>query len=248
MPVRETEAIILRTYPLGEADRLVSFFSRAQGRMRGVARGARRPKSRFGSTLELLSYVRVWFYEKETQELVRINQCELQESFLAAQSDLECGMTLALLSEIVENILPEHEANDAAFRLLLATARRIEQTRRTFLPLCYFSLWMVRLAGWLPELERCARCGKALAGQTGHCSVTRPGVTCANCRLPGMHALSAQGLALARSMLTKPPEAFSEDEIPRGTGADLLEFLLDIIEHHMERKLKSRRMRTMENV
>ena len=82
MPVHESEAIILQSYPLGEADRLVSFFSRTMGRVRGVAAGARRTKSRFGSTLERLSHVRIWFFERPSRELVRINQCELVESFL----------------------------------------------------------------------------------------------------------------------------------------------------------------------
>src|SRR5690348_17568170 len=80
MPLRESEAIILQSYPLGEADRLVSFLSRSMGRVRGVARGARRSKSRFGSALERMSYVRVWFFERETRELVQVNQCELIES------------------------------------------------------------------------------------------------------------------------------------------------------------------------
>ena len=82
MPLHESEAIILRSYPLAEADRLVSFLSRSMGRVRGVAAGARRPKSRFGSTLERLSYVSIWYYERETRDLVRINQCEIIESFL----------------------------------------------------------------------------------------------------------------------------------------------------------------------
>ncbi|HLQ00338.1 MAG TPA: DNA repair protein RecO, partial [Candidatus Limnocylindria bacterium] len=102
MAARESEAIILRTYPLGEADRLVSFLSRSWGRLRGVAAGARRTRSRFGSTLELLSHVRIWFFERETRELVRINQCELVESFLKAQQDYPRSLGLALVSEVAE--------------------------------------------------------------------------------------------------------------------------------------------------
>src|SRR5260370_33964203 len=87
MPARESDAIILRSYPLGEGDRLVSFLSRSVGRIRGVAAGARRTKSRFGASLEVMSYVRIWFFERETRDLVRINQCELLETFLDAQRD-----------------------------------------------------------------------------------------------------------------------------------------------------------------
>lgn len=110
MPLKESEAIVLRSFPLGEADRLVSFLSRTEGRLRGVARGARRTKSQFGSTLETLSHVRIWFYERETRDLVRISQCELVESFYAAQGDYDLSIAFALISEVVEAVLPEHEA------------------------------------------------------------------------------------------------------------------------------------------
>src|SRR5215472_9856654 len=102
MPARETEAIILKTFALGEADRLVSFLGRSSGRMRGVAAGARRIKNRYGSTLELLAHVQLWYVERETRELVRIQQAELLESFHQAQSDYCLSTGLAMISEIVE--------------------------------------------------------------------------------------------------------------------------------------------------
>src|SRR5215469_11192399 len=121
MPARETEAIILKTYPLGEADRLVSFLGRASGRMRGVAAGARRLKNRYGSTLEVMSHVRLWYVERETRDLVRIQQAELLESFHKAQSDYALSTGLAVVSEVAEQVLPEHETADSMFRLLLLT-------------------------------------------------------------------------------------------------------------------------------
>jgi len=92
MPARETEAIILKTFPLGEADRLVSFLGRASGRVRGVAAGARRIKNRYGSTLEVLSHVQIWYVERETRELVRIQQADLLE----------------ILSQGTERLWPQH--------------------------------------------------------------------------------------------------------------------------------------------
>src|SRR5271169_4609035 len=161
MPVRESEAIVLRSFPLGEADRLVSFLSRTEGRLRGVARGARRTKNQFGSTLEILSHVRIWFYERETRDLVRISQCELVESFYAAQGDYDKSIAFALISEVVEAVLPEHEAADPVFRLVLVVTRAISEGKGTWTPLAYFALWSVRLAGWLPSLDRCENCGRA---------------------------------------------------------------------------------------
>src|ERR1700688_677002 len=144
MPLKESEAIVLRSFPLGEGDRLVSFLDRQFGKLRGVARGARLPKSRFGSTLELLSYIRIWYFERESRELVRINQCELLESFLDVQADYRSGICLALISEVTEAVLGEREVADAQFRLVLLTARAIREHGASPVALAYFCLWTAR--------------------------------------------------------------------------------------------------------
>src|SRR6195256_5661175 len=127
MPARETEAIILKTFPLGEADRLVSFLGRASGRMRGVAAGARRIKNRYGSTLPLLSHVQLWDVGKKTRGLVRIQQCEALDSFNKSQSDYFLSTGLAVVSEVTEMVLPEREAAEPMFRLILLTAQEVER-------------------------------------------------------------------------------------------------------------------------
>lgn len=240
MPLRESEAIILRSYSLGEADRLVSFLSRSMGRMRGVAAGARRPKSRFGASLEMLSHVHIWWHERETRELVRISQCELQESFLGAQSDYDCGVALALMSEVSELLLPEREASDPSFRLLLVAARAIEHSRKPQVPLAYFCLWTVKLGGWMPEAGRCVKCGGELASGA-YVSAVRPGMLCGNCRLPGFRSLSPANLAMMRRMLQEKLEVLAETARAEEC-VGLRDFFLDVIEHHAERKLNTRRM------
>jgi DNA repair protein RecO (recombination protein O) len=246
MPLRDCEAIILRSYPLGEADRLVSFLSRSFGRMRGVANGARRPKSRFGAALECCSYIRVWFYERETRDLVQINQCELQESFLSAFGNYEAGNTLSLLAEISEAVLPEREPLDASFRLLLSTARAIQKTGQktgqTALPAAYFCLWTMRLSGWLPALDRCARCGESLAGKPGYATPARSGLWCQKCRKPGMSIVSAGALDAARPMLNEGLQVLLEctPPFPLQPLQELTTFLLNGIEHQIERKLTTR--------
>jgi DNA repair protein RecO (recombination protein O) len=238
MPLRESEAIILRSYSLGEADRLVSFLGRSVGRMRGVAQGARRPKSRFGASLELLTHVRMWFYERETRDLVRISQCEVQESFLDVQRDYECGLALSLLSEVTEAILPEREASDPVFRLVLLAARSIKQSGAPGPALTYFTLWMVKLGGWLPDLGRCAKCGASLE-QGAHGSAARPVLVCGKCRVPGLRNISAASLATGRRMLEKKLEAVAAASI---ATADLDRYLLDVLEHHAEKKFHTRKM------
>ena len=239
MPVRESEALILRSFPLGEADRLVSFFSRSEGRMRGVASGARRPKSRFGSALELFSYVRIWFYERETRELVRINQCELIESFLEVQRDYAVSVALALVSEVTEAVLGDHEVAEPNFRLLLLIARAIKAGAKLPLTLAYFAFWTVRLGGWMPELYHCSRCGAAL---TARPSLARSGLFCSNCTLPGQRAISQEALQLARRMAGEKLEQLTKTDLPNAKVEEVKDHMLNLIEQHIEKKLQTRRM------
>jgi DNA repair protein RecO (recombination protein O) len=242
MPVRESEAIVLQGYPMGEGDRLVSFFSRSMGRVRGVAAGARRTKSRFGSTLERLSYVRIWFFEREGRDLVRINQCELMESFLDAFRDYASSVALALICEITETVLPDREPSDAAFRLLLLSAQTIKRTAKVDLALAYFSIWMMRLGGWLPALDHCGRCGKELGAAAAFVSPGQAGLICTDCKLPGMRALPATAVAAGRRMLAGRLEQLTTESWTASALRDLNNYLLDLIEHHIERKLVARRM------
>src|ERR1700682_6536042 len=197
MPARETEAIILKTFPLGEADRLVSFLGRTSGRVRGVAAGARRLKNRYGSTLEILSHVQIWYVEKETRDLVRIQQAELLESFHKAQSDYGLSTGLAVISEISELILPEHEVSEPMFRLILLAAREVERTGDWNLPLSYFAFWTVRLGGWLPRFDRCAGCNSEFGSTPAFYDAHQPGLFCEKCRRSGMKPLHHEARVLA---------------------------------------------------
>lgn len=242
MPARDSEAIVLQTYALGEADRIVSLLTRSMGRVRGVAAGARRTKSHFGGMLEPMSYLRVWLYEKETRDLARVSQCELLESFLSVFQDYNSGVAFGLMTEITEFILPDHEPSDPAFRLLLVTARAIKQSGKVALPLAYFVLWSVRLAGWLPSMQRCAHCGEPLAEGPSYSSHARPALVCAKCKLPGMQLLAGSSRAAGNRLLAARLEDLLLQTFAEAPLKDLTEYLLDIIEHQIERKLHARGM------
>jgi DNA repair protein RecO (recombination protein O) len=240
MPARETEALILKTFPLGEADRLVSFFGRTSGRMRGVAAGARRLKNRYGSTLEVLSHVQIWYVEKETRELVRIQQCDLLESFHKAQSDYGLSTGLAVVSEVSELVLPEQEAAEPMFRLILLTAREIDRTGDWTLPLSYFAFWTVRLGGWLPRFDRCSACGTPFGEGAAYHSAREAGLRCERCRRPGMRTLHLAGRQLAEMFARRRLDGVAEEQPLRLPASELRDAALNWIEFHAERKLASR--------
>jgi DNA repair protein RecO (recombination protein O) len=242
MPARETEAIILKTFPLGEADRLVSFLGRSSGRMRGVAAGARRLKNRYGSTLELLSHVQLWYIERETRDLVRIQQCELLESFHKAQSDYALSTGMALVSEITALVLPEHEVAEPMFRLILLITREIERTGDWTLPLSYFAFWTLRLGGWLPQFDRCASCGAPLGVQPAYHALWSPGLLCEKCRRSGMKPLPLEARQLAERFAGEKLDAIQNEPGVRVPARELREASLSWIEHHTERRLATREL------
>jgi len=253
MPLKESEAIVLRTFPLGEGDRLVSFLDRQAGKLRGVARGARMPKSRFGSTLELLSYIRIWYFERESRELVRINQCELIESFLDVMKDYQAGVYLALFSEVTEAVLGEREAADPQFRLLLLAARAVRALGPSPAILAYFGLWTVRLGGWLGSLEQCSQCGKALGKEGAYASPGSLGLSCAECCDDGRglylepaerraKPISQVALSVGRAALSGTLDRLLKTNPSLAASEEISSFALDILEHHMERKLVARQL------
>jgi len=241
MPLKESEAIVLRTFPLGEGDRLVSFLDRQAGRVRGVARGARLTKNRFGSTLEMLAYIRIWYFERETRELVRINQCELIESFMDVQRDYSSAIALALVSEITDSVLGEREAADAQFRLILLTARAIRTHGPSQVVLAYFSLWTAKLGGWLGPLDRCSSCGRALNLETAFHSQGFAEIYCVDCRDEWMKPISKEALSVGWSAVGGTLDRLLKENPPIDAAKEILSYALDILEHHIEKKLVSRK-------
>jgi DNA repair protein RecO (recombination protein O) len=154
MPARVSESYVLRTYPFREADLIVSFFTRDQGKLRGVARRARKLKSNFGSGLERLSLINLSYSQKETRELVNLNSCDLLQSQFDLLSDFDASVALDYLAEVSDHMLPPHEPNERFFRLL-ATVLSYMHGRTPgaiWIAVTYFSLWATRLSGFLPDL------------------------------------------------------------------------------------------------
>ncbi|MBI2150410.1 MAG: DNA repair protein RecO [Acidobacteria bacterium] len=162
MPLHQSDSIILKTYPLGEADRIVAFFSRDHGKLRGVANGARKMKNRFGASLEPLAHSRLQFFERENRDLVRIQSADLLDSPMYLFQDYDRAVCAGRLVEMVDRFLPEHEPQDAVFRLVRMTVRALEQGCSIDLAACYFEVWMLRLAGVFPDLFSCSVCTRKL--------------------------------------------------------------------------------------
>lgn len=241
MNVLTSEAVVLRTWPLHEADLIVSFFTRDYGRMKGTAKAALKSRKRFGGALEPMTVARAWFAERPCQELVRLDQLEIIRSPLSAPVDSTRMSVLSFFAEVLDQALPEHDPQETIFRLLLSV---LEQTtvENPWMGLTYFQLWMTRLMGLLPDVAHCTACGEALKPGETSFNAYADGLFCAVHRNGSVSELSADSWQMAQRMLRSPVASFSAEPWSRRRGQDLRRFTLQALERHLERKLRTAEM------
>ena len=238
MIAHQAEALVLRTWPVHEADHIVSLFTRDQGKLKGIAKASARSRRRFGGALEPMTYVMASYVEKPRQELVRLDSCEILISPLSDPVDYARAAALAFFAEVLEETLPDHDPQDPVFRLALAV---IDHTRagKIWLPVTYFGLWITRLMGWMPDLAHCLTCGRAFAGGSAYFNAQADGLVCQEHRGAASRALSALSLGAAERIFRNPIAALAAEEWPRSRAADLRRFTLQSLERHLERRLHS---------
>ncbi len=236
MALRESEAIVLRTYPFREADLLVTLFTRVEGKVRGVARSAKKSKRRFGGALEPLTYVRAFYDVRERNELVRLDSCDVIESPLAAEVSYARAVALGHIAELLDELLPDREVNDAIFRLTLSVLHVLTGPA-IWMPVTYFELWLARLVGFLPELTECVVCGRTLNGSRAWFHALADGLMCADDKRLASSELSAESRTLAVQMFRAPVESFAGAAWPKKQAGDLRKMLIQILERHIEKKL-----------
>jgi DNA repair protein RecO (recombination protein O) len=157
MPVYTSDALILRTYKLGEADRIVVFLTRDRGKKRGVAKGARRARSRYAGALEPMTHAGVAYYEREQRELVRLNYVEPVRSPLSATSGEALGH-VGYFAELIDEWAPEAHADERLFRLGASMIEAVAANSPVETLARYFEYWLMKLQGVYPGLG-CAACG-----------------------------------------------------------------------------------------
>lgn len=239
MALVNTDAIVLRTYNLAEADRIAVCLTRSAGLVRAVAKGARRMKSRFGAALEPFTLIRLAFYERENRDLVSISSAEILKSHfdLAAQPD--ASEVLAYMGELVSEFAPPHEANEKLFRMLSACVEALETAPESSrLILRYFEVWLLRLAGLWPDLRSCSDCGAQLSESDTACLDVEVNPHCQRCsRGPATRLLpETQRLVVASQRL--PPVEFASTfkTLSEPSEAQLAELTHRLIVRALERR------------
>lgn len=212
MPLIETESLVIKSYNLAEADKIVVLLTRDHGVVRGVAKGAKRLKSKFGSGLEPFSVVRTTYLQKEAVELVAIQRIDLIRSNFTAASNPDFLQKFSYLGDLVITFSPPHDPNETLYRMVRACIETAAADAGTLLSIgVYFELWLLRLAGYLPDWARCDGCGRAFDDVEETGVRTNFHLQCLNCRRSGSaRVLSGSGRAIATAARRLSPEDFAK--------------------------------------
>jgi DNA repair protein RecO (recombination protein O) len=225
------EGIILKTIKLGEADRIVTIFTRYNGKVRAVAKGIRKTKSRFGGRLEPFTRVQLMIYRG--RNLDTITNADILDPFKQARTSYERLAAAAALTEMVEKITPDRERSFDVYALLLAGLASMGGANvDTLVPA--FCVKLLSLSGYHPQLQSCAGCGgRALSGF----SPAMGGVVCETCwhEDPDALRISGDGLALLERLLAMQFGVAGG----RNETDEITQALKRYAEYHLERPLRS---------
>jgi DNA repair protein RecO (recombination protein O) len=183
MGLVETEGLILKSYSLAEADKIIVFLTENEGLVRGVAKGAKRLKSRFGGSLEPFSVVQVTYFQKEDRELVSISNIELINSFFKQASDINFLGKFAYLVDLLTEFAPPHDPNERLYRMAKICFKTASEDAESLESIVfYFQLWLLRLGGYLPDWSKCDVCGEKLSSANNAYLVSNFHIVCGQCQ------------------------------------------------------------------
>ncbi len=235
MPLLKTPAIVLKSRKWGDADRIVTFFTLKHGRVRAVARGARRMKSRFGGTLEPFVHCDLMLFEKPGDTLYRVSQTDVRQVFPRLRASLETISGAARLANLAGALTADGDAVPHVFRALLEGFRALEATEDPALCAALYELEILRFAGYLPHLNRCTSCDGRTSEGPWFFSPRAGGTVCSTCvrqeplRCP---AVSPAGLAFFRQALRMDPAQLSRLKATgaqRGEVREVIELYVDCV-------------------
>lgn len=244
MGLQETEAIVLRTHRLGEADKIVVMLTRDAGVVRGTARGARKMKSRYGASLEPFTHIRVSYFEKETRELVSLGQTEIVRSHFELLADDRAYTLLEYLGELTLEFSPPHEPNEKLFRMVAATLEDFARSPAEGPGLArYFEIWTLKLAGFWPELKVCARCRRPLSHAGDEAAYAQgAALVCGPCAAASGMQITGEVLSQlhAAGRLRPGPWAEGFTRLPAAAQAQLARLNQHLITRALEREPRGR--------
>lgn len=243
MALFETEALVLRSYNLAEADKIVVCLSRSAGLIRGVAKNCRKLKNRFGAALEPFTLINLTYFEKENQELVSFSQTEILKSRFNLSSDAALLSGFSYMGDLLMDFSPPRQANDNLYRMALACFEAVSQSPADLeWVLRYFEVWLLKLEGFLPDLRRCANCHNELSTEEPIYLSSDLSLRCVSCSARRGTVVSKHVQQHLRATEKLSPAKYADEtrEVPVETRKELAQLTYQIISRVLERTPRAR--------
>ncbi len=241
MALYNTEAVVLRTINFSETDKLCTLYSRNFGKVKCVAKSARRLKSRYGAALEPLSYIKTIYFGKEGQELYRLNHCDILKSFQSVREDIGKLYTGVYFLELVDTLVHDGESAPHLFDFILEALRQIQKQKDLEILRRMFEIRFISLLGYLPNLSVCLICKKE-PGKSGiGFNFQRGGIVCPTCRpreLSETH-FSVGTWNYLKKLLTFDIQYSDRIKLPKALQDEIEQVTHRMILSHTGRELKS---------
>ena len=236
----KTQGIVLKQTPIGEADRILSICTADLGKLRAVARGVRRPKSKLAGHLEPLTHVLVSV--AEGRSLDTIAEAETMHSFKGLREDLQCLSRAIYLADLVEGFTAERSPSATTFQLLLEALGHLQRGDGPARIVRYFEVQLLKVSGFGPELYRCVECHSVLEPGDHLFSPAKGGILCNDCRVSqeeAMLSISLNAIKVLRFLQAEPYSTVAGLRLSAMLLAELERLLAAYIRHVLERELKS---------
>lgn len=234
-----SEAIVLRRSDFGEADRLLTLYSREFGKIRAIAKGARKPQTRKSGHVEL--FMRTNFLFAQGKNLDIITQAELIEAYPQLRQDLERTTYASYAVELLDSLTAEGDRDLSKYNLLANALDWFSTASDLLLAARYYELRLLSLAGFQPQLFHCISCGSAILEQDQYFSAAQGGLLDPGCRHADRGALpiSAVAVKVLRYLQTRNWETVQSLRLKRPLHAELESVMHTYLRYHLERQLKS---------
>ena len=241
--VYQTEAIIIKRIKLGEADRILTFFTPDYGKLKAVAKGTRRTRSKMGGHVELLTHSSLLLARGRNLDIV--TQAQTINSFMPLKENLKhmsCGL---YLSELVDSFTEEHIENRDIFLLFLDTLHQLSEAKNNDIALRYFELHLLDYSGYRPQLQKCTNCNSPIKPIANYFSSSQGGVLCTECGYhePLSRPLSLNALKVLRLWQKCDFTTASRVNVNPELALELEQTLRDYIKYLLEKQVKSTRIR-----
>ena len=249
MPVEKSDAIVLHTYNLTESSKIVILLTPIRGKVRAVAKGVRRTKSKFGSALEPITHIEAQVSFKDGRDLQNLSQAVTCESFAPIRADLSRLGLASMMCELTEHFVQENEESSRPFVLLLLSLQTLARMSKNYGSLLIsFYLRLLDVSGLLPDLAECANCKQEIRSHA-YFHMGMSGMLCSKCGGGMGEKITVGSLKIMNRLFSADWTMLERIRVPASSTDEILGVLNTYISHHTGRELKSAKfLRSVSNL